>query len=136
MDPDRIADALRRMRPKLKRLLAVSGDVDTTGRIREPLNKAGISTSIVLDGKQALELSTIVAPEAVLLHLAPQCLAAARAIAGLRAAEQTRDLPLVIALDKNPPREDAFLAGAVRDLLTRPNFSLANLPGELAVLLA
>lgn len=135
MDPDRIAEALRRMRPKLKRLLVVSGDVDTTGRIREPLNKAGISTSIVLDGKQALELSTIVAPEAVLLHLGPSCLAAARAVAGLRAAEATRDLPLLIVLDKNPPREETFLAGAVRDLVGRPNFNLANLPGELAGLL-
>ena len=57
------------------------------------------------------------------------------AAANLRAAEATRDLPLLIALDKNPPREEAFLAGAVRDLVSRPNFSLANLPGELAVLL-
>jgi chromosome segregation ATPase/CheY-like chemotaxis protein len=136
MDPERIIDRLAVLKPKLKRLLAVSADVDTTGRIREPLAKEGISTSIVLDGKQALELAGIVAPEAALVHLSPQCPSCARAVAGLRSGASTRDMPLLVLLEKNPPREDAFYAGSMRDLIAKPNFLFANLPAELAALLS
>jgi PleD family two-component response regulator len=136
MDAPHIVERLTHLRPKLKRLLAVSADVDTTGHIREPLAKEGISTSIVLDGKQALELAGIVAPEAALMHLSPSCPACARAVAGLRAADATRDLPLLVLLDRNPAREEAFCAGILRDVTAKPNFAFANLPGELSALLS
>jgi chromosome segregation ATPase len=136
MDGERLTDRLTQLRPKLKRLLAVSADIDGMGRLREPFTKAGISTSSVLDGKQALEFATMVEPEAALFHLSPTCTGVARAITALRASEGTRDLPMVVLLDKAPAREEAFYAITVRELINKGTFQFANLPGEIARLLA
>ena len=135
MDPGRIIERLTRLKQNLKRLLAVSPDVDTMGRIRGPLAEEGVSTSIVLDGKQALEFVGIVAPDAALVHLSPQCSGSARAIGGLRFEAATRNAPLLVFLEKNPPREDAFYASSSRELIARPNFQFANLPAQLSALL-
>lgn len=136
MDGERLTDRLTHLRPKLKRLLAVSADIDGMGRLREPLTRAGISTSSVLDGKQALEFASMVEPEAALFHLSPTCTGVARAITALRASESTRDLPMVVLLDKAPAREEAFYAITVRELINKGTFQFANLSGEIARLLA
>jgi chromosome segregation ATPase len=133
MDPARMIERLECLRPKLKRLLLLSADVDGMGRLREPLAAAKISTSLVLDGKQALEFATMVEPEAAILHLSPNCPSVSRAVAGLRAMEATRDLPLLLVLDKTAaPREDAFFAATTVQLVSKPAFRFTNLPEEIA----
>jgi chromosome segregation ATPase len=136
MDGERLTDRLMHLRPKLKRLLAVSADIDGMGRLREPLTRAGISTSSVLDGKQALEFASMVEPEAALFHLSPTCTGVARAITALRASESTRDLPMVVLLDKAPAREEAFYSITARELINKGTFQFAHLSGEIARLLA
>ena len=132
-DPARMIERLERLRPKLKRLLLLSADVDGMGRLREPLAEAKISTSIVLDGKQALEFATMVEPEAAILHLSPSCPSVSRAVAGLRATEATRDLPLLLLLDKTAaPREDTFFTATTAQLVSKPAFRFTNLPEEIA----
>ena len=133
MDPHQMTERLRRLQPKLTRLLTVSADIDGFGRLREPLSKARISTSMVLDGKQALEFASMVQPEAAVLHLSPGCPGIARAIAGLRANEATRDLPLLVLMDKTATSgEDAFYTTSVRQLLSKTEFRFSNLPEEIA----
>jgi DNA-binding response OmpR family regulator len=133
MDPGRLIERLGRLRPKLKRLLALSADVDGMGRLREPLARARISTSIVLDGKQALEFAAMVDPEAAILHFSPTCPSATRALVGLRTTEATRDLPVMLLIDKNAAaREDAFFTAATVQLLSKPAFQFTNLPEEIA----
>jgi len=132
-DPARLIERLGRLRPKLRRVLALSADIDGMGQLREPLAQARISTSVVLDGKQALEFASMVDPEAAMLHVSPACPSVVRAIAGLRAAEPTRQLPLLILLDKTPgARDDGFLAGVAQQLLVKPTFRFDNLPEEIA----
>lgn len=135
-DPARALAQLQWLRPKLRRLLAVSADVDAMGKLREPLAKANVSTSIVLDGKQALEFTSIVAPEAAVVHLGPATSGVARAIAGLRSQEGTAELPLLILLEPRPVREEQFYAATVRELLFRGSFQFSQLPAELARLLS
>ncbi|MFI5366763.1 MAG: hypothetical protein ACHQ4J_14200, partial [Candidatus Binatia bacterium] len=131
-DPDRVVERLGRLRPKLRRLLVLSADVDGMSRLREPLTAAGISTSIVLDGKQALEFAAMIDPEAVILHLSPGCPSVARAVIGLRAGD-ARDLPLLFLLDKAPgAREEAFFASLILELLGKAGFQFGNLPEEIA----
>ena len=133
MEGARLIERLGRLRPKLKRLLALSADVDGMGRMREPLAQAKISTSIVLDGKQALEFAAMVDPEAAILQLSPNCPSVSRALAGLRNTEATRDLPLLLLLDKTPaPREDAFFTATTVQLVSKPAFQFTNLPEEIA----
>ncbi len=132
-DPVRLIERLSRLRPKLRRVLALSADIDGMGQMRESFVEARISTSVVLDGKQALEFASMVDPEAAMLHVSPACPSAVRAITGLRASEATRQLPLLILLDKVPgPRDDSFLAGVVQQLLIKPTFRFENLPEEIA----
>ncbi len=128
-----LIERLGRLRPKLRRLMALTADIDGMGKMRAPLTDAGISTSIMLDGKQALEFATIVEPEAAVLHLSPACPTAARTLVAFRATEATRNLPLLILLDHTAATgEDTFFGAAVRQLLTKPNFQFANLPEEIA----
>ncbi len=132
MEPSRLITRINALRPKCRRLLAVSHDVDSMGKLREPLAKVNMSTSIVLDGKQAVEFTSIVSPEAAIFHLSPSTNAIARAVASIRAQESTADLPMLLLLDKNPPREDVFFASTVRELLMKGTFQLTNLPAEIA----
>ena len=136
MDGERLTERLAHLQPKLKRLLAVSADIDGMGRLREPLTRAGISTSNVLDGKQALEFASMVQPEAALFHLSPSCAGVARAMTALRAGESMRDMPMAVLLDKTLAREEAFYAITARELISKGTFVFANLPAELARLLA
>ena len=133
IDPPRLSERLSLLRPKLRRLMALTADIDGMGRLRSALSQANISTSIMLDGKQALEFAAIVEPEAAILHLSPACPSAPRTLAGFRAADATRDLPLLLLLDKvAAAAEDTFFAATVRQLLAKPTFQFTNLPEEIA----
>ncbi|MBX3023807.1 hypothetical protein KF840_02755 [bacterium] len=124
---------LNRMVPKIRRVLAMSNDIDVMSDVRTQLTGAGISTAVVLDGRQALDLVPTIRPEAAVLHLSPSCVDVFRAIAGLRAAEIARDIPILFLLDAEPqPREEAFLTAGVRMLASRGGL----LPDGLAETLA
>ncbi len=136
LEPGRLIERLGRLRPKLQRLLAITADVDGMGRLRESLTRAKISTSIVLDAKQVLDFATMVDPEAALLHLSPSCPSSARAILTMRANSATRDLPMLVLLDKPATAdEEAFLSQASQLLLGKPGFRFSRLPEEIGRLI-
>ena len=115
-----LAAMLTRLVPKLKRVIAMSTDIDVMSDVRTQLTGASISTAVVLDGRQALDLVPTIRPEAAVLHLSPSCADVFRAIAGLRSAEITRDIPIVFLLDAEAQaREDAFLTAGLRMLSGR-----------------
>lgn len=135
LEPGRMIERLGRLRPKLHRLLAVTSDVDGMGRLREPLARAKISTSIVLDARQVIEFATMIDPEAAILHVSPSCPSAARALLTLRANEPTRELPLLVLLDKAAGDDEAFFAQASRQLLSKAGFQFSRLPEEIGRLI-
>jgi len=111
---------LNRLVPRVRRVLAMSNDIDVMSDVRTQLTGVGISTAVVLDGRQALDLVPTIRPEAAVLHLSPSCVDVFRAIAGLRAADIARDIPILFLLDEVPqPREEAFLTAGVRMLASR-----------------
>ena len=133
VDDCRMADILNRMVPKVKRVIAMSNDIDVMSDVRTQLTSAGISTAIVLDGRQALDLVATVRPEAAVLHLSPSCVDVFRAIAGLRNNESSRDVPILFLLDAEAQaREEAFLTAGVRMLSGRGNLMPADLTDSLA----
>jgi CheY-like chemotaxis protein len=124
---------LNRLAPKLKRVIAMSNDIDVMSDVRSQLTTAGVSTAVVLDGRQALDLVATIRPEAAVLHLSPTCADVFRAIAGLRSAEITRDIPLVFLLDAEAqPREEAFLTAGVKVLSSRGTLAPDALVDSLA----
>jgi len=135
LEPGRMIERLGRLRPKLHRLLAVTSDVDGMGRLREALARAKISTSIVLDARQVMDFATMINPEAAILHLSPSCPSAARALLALRANESTRELPLLVLLDKSAGDDEAFFSQASRELLSKAGFQFSRLPEEIGRLI-
>lgn len=125
--------ALRRLVPKLRRALAMSSDIDVVSDVRTQLSEVGISTAVVLDGRQALDLVPTVRPEAAILHLSPSSTDVFRTIAGLRAAETSRDIPILFLLDHEADaREEGFLTAGVRTLFGRGNLAPGDLVNSLA----
>ena len=124
---------LNRLVPKLKRVIAMSNDIDVMSDVRTQLTAAGISTAVVLDGRQALDLVPTIRPEAAVLHLSPTCADVFRAIAGLRSAEITRDIPIIFLLDgEAQPREEAFLTAGLQMLSGRGGLAPDALVDSLA----
>ncbi|MGH7790179.1 MAG: hypothetical protein ACRERC_25150, partial [Candidatus Binatia bacterium] len=128
-----VAQLLNRMVPKVRRVIAMSNDIDVMSDVRTQLTAAGISTAVVLDGRQALDLVPTIRPEAAVLHLSPTCVDVFRAIAGLRNAEISRDIPILFLLDAEPqPREEAFLVAGLRMLTGRGTLAPEGLVDALA----
>jgi CheY-like chemotaxis protein len=124
---------LNRLVPKVRRVLAMSNDIDVMSDVRTQLTAARISTAVVLDGRQALDLVPTIRPEAAVLHLSPTCADVFRAIAGLRSAEISRDIPIIFLLDgEAQPREDAFLTAGLRTLSGRGDLVPGGLVDSLA----
>jgi hypothetical protein len=131
-----LAELLNRLAPKVRRVIAMSNDIDVMSEVRTQLNEARISTAVVLDGRQALDLVPTIRPEAAVLHLSPSCADVFRAIAGLRSTEITRDIPLLFLLDSTPDqREEAFLNAGVRMLTSRGMLKPEELGESLATAL-
>jgi CheY-like chemotaxis protein len=128
-----LVDLLNRLVPKLKRVIAMSNDIDVMSDVRTQLTGASISTAVVLDGRQALDLVPTIRPEAAVLHLSPSCADVFRAIAGLRSQEISRPIPIVFLLDAEAhPREDAFLTAGLRMLAGRGTLMPDGLVESLA----
>ncbi|MFN8640267.1 MAG: hypothetical protein U0802_00865 [Candidatus Binatia bacterium] len=118
--------------PKIKRVLAMSNDIDVMSDVRTQLTGVGISTAVVLDGRQALTWCRP-SSQAAVLHLSPTCTDVFRAIARLRAADIARDIPILFLLDAEPqPREEAFLTAGVRMLGSRGGLAPEGLVDTLA----
>ncbi|HUI28454.1 MAG TPA: hypothetical protein VL403_20420 [Candidatus Kryptonia bacterium] len=133
-EAQRVLDTLARLKPRAKRVLAMSTDIDIVATVREQLTGAGLSAAVMLDGKQALDLLPSVRPDAVVLHLSPACNDVFRTIAGLRAAT-TASLPIVFLLDQQPSTRDAtFLTGGARTLVNKGTFGATALVEALATL--
>ncbi len=134
-EPQQLLDALARLAPRAKRVLAMSTDIDVVGSVREQLTGAGLSAAVMLDGKQALDLLPSVRPDAVVLHLSPACVDIFRTIAGLRANGAT-PLPVVLLMDRVPTARDAnFLTGGTRTLANKGTFGASVLADALAHLM-
>jgi CheY-like chemotaxis protein len=128
-----LVEMLNRMMPSVKRVIAMSNDIDVMSDVRTQLTAARISTAVVLDGRQALDLVPTVRPEAAVLHLSPSCADVFRAIAGLRSAEITRNIPIIFLLDAEAqPREEAFLTAGLRTLSGRGDLLPDGLVDSLA----
>jgi len=135
LEPGRMIEHLGRLRPKLHRLLAVTSDVDGMSQLREALARAKISTSIVLDAKQVMDFAAMIDPEAAILHISPSCPSAARALLALRASDSTRELPLLVLLDKFAGDDEAFFSQASQQLLSKARFQFSRLPEEIGRLI-
>lgn len=131
-----LAEDLNRLVPRVRRVIAMSNDIDVMSDVRTKLTAAKISAAVVLDGRQALDLVSTVRPEAAVLHLSPSCVDVFRAIAGLRSSEITREIPILFLLDDEPqPREEAFLSAGIRMLSARGNLQPDELVDTLATAL-
>jgi CheY-like chemotaxis protein len=131
-----LAEDLNRLVPKVRRVIAMSNDIDVMSDVRTQLTDTKISTAVVLDGRQALDLVATVRPEAAVLHLSPSCVDVFRAITGLRSSEIARDIPILFLLDDEPqPREEAFLTAGIRMLSSRGNLQHDDLIGTLSAAL-
>lgn len=122
--------------PNLRRVIAMSHDFDVMEAVRGQLTAARISTAVVLDGRQALDLVPTVKPQAAILHMSPNCTDVFRAVAGLRAQEETREIPILFLLDHEAqPREESFVTAGVRMLSGRGTLLPDALPTSLAAAL-
>jgi predicted nucleic acid-binding Zn-ribbon protein len=128
-----LVETISRLVPTVKRVLAMSNDIDVMSDVRTQLSNARISTAVVLDGRQALDLVPTIRPEAAVLHLSPTCADVFRAIAGLRSTEISRHIPIVFLLDAEAqPREEAFLTAGLRMLTGRGDLVPNGLVDSLA----
>lgn len=124
---------MQRLVPKIKRVIAMSSDLDVMTAVRTQLSASRISAAVVLDGRQALDLLPTIRPEAAILHLSPTCTDVFRAISGLRNSDIGRDIPILFLLDHAPqPKEEAFLANGLRLLSSRGNLKAEELVTSLA----
>lgn len=124
---------LARLAPRARRVIGMSNDIDVMGDVRTQLSARGVSTAVVLDGRQALDLVPTVRPEAAILHLSPRCVDVFRAVAGLRSNEAAKNIPILFLLDTTPqPQEETFLAAGLRMLATRANLKASELLNLLA----
>jgi CheY-like chemotaxis protein len=126
-EPQSLLDALARLAPRAKRILAMSTDIDVVGAVRDQLTGAGLSAAVMLDGKQALDLLPSVRPDAVVLHLSASCVDVFRTIAGLR-SNGNATLPVLFLIDREPStRDSSFLSGGVRTLANKGTFGPAGI---------
>jgi hypothetical protein len=128
-----VAAMVRAAAPGAKRVIAMSGDTDLMGEVRARLSAAKMSTAVVFDGRQALDLVPTVRPEAAIVHLAPSCGDVFSAVVGFRNLEAARNIPIFFLLDSAPQqREEAFFATGLRLLSTRANLQAGELGNQLA----
>jgi len=110
-------------------VMGMGGSTELLGELRAEFKCAGISATLVFDVRQLLDLLPTVRPSVVLLHASPACLHLFPAIAGLKGAALSQDLPLLFLLDEEPGSgEGNFLVSGAHLLLRRGTMR----PGDLA----
>ncbi len=128
-----LANALAELAPKVKRVIAMGSDIDVMSQVRTQLVGAGISTAVVLDGRQALDLLAVIRPEAAVLHVSPNTADLFRVIAGVRSADVTRGIPILFLLDAQAPAQtEVSLSAGLRALTSRADLSADRLAETLA----
>ena len=60
----KLAELLEHMAPQVRRVIAMSTDIDVMSDVRAELNDTKISAAVVLDGRQTLDLVPTIRPEA------------------------------------------------------------------------
>ncbi len=129
-------DLISMMVPNVRRVIAMSHDFDVMEEVRAQLTESRISTAVVFDGRQVLDLVPTVKPQAAILHMSPNCTDVFRAVAGLRSQEETRNIPILFLLDQEAqPREESFVTAGIRMLSGRGTLLPDNLPDSLATAL-
>ncbi len=124
------------MVPNLRRVIAMSHDFDIMEEVRAQMTAKKVSTAVVLDGRQVLDLVPTVKPQAAILHMSPNCTDVFRAVAGLRSQEETREIPILFLLDEEAqPREESFVTAGIRMLSGRGTLVPDQLPSSLATAL-
>ena len=123
---------LKKTVPDLKRIIAMSHDFDLMEQVRAKLSEKRVSTAVVLDGRQALDLVPTIKPQAAILHMSPSCTDVFRAVAGLRTQEETRNIPILFILDQEAQqREESFLTAGIRMLSGRGTLVPEELPTSI-----
>lgn len=117
-------------------ILIVDDDPNLREIVRFALEKDGYATVQASDGKQALEAFKAKRPALIVLDVMMPELDGAGTLAALRAAETTRDIPVVFLTAKAMPAEVERLKalGAV-DVLTKP-FEPRELAAQLRTAVA
>ncbi len=127
-----MSDLIATMVPNVRRVIAMSHDFDVMEEVRAQFTANRISTAVVFDGRQVLDLVPTVKPQAAILHMSPNCTDVFRAVAGLRSQEETRNIPILFLLDQEAqPREESFVTAGIRMLSGRGTLLPDNLPDSL-----
>jgi len=116
------ACAARLLEENVQRLLTVSDDIELTNEVRSSMAKFHVSTSVALDGRQAVELAALVRPEFVLVDLGLPRGEALRVVARLRLDAKTAAIPVALLWNRRIEPSDlrAYAARVGRDTLLAP----------------
>lgn len=113
---DTCAAQLTRRGP-LRRLLAVSDDVDATSSVREVLGRLGCSTATAFDARQAADLLPLIKPDVVLIDLSMPRGEGLRSVCRLGADPATANIAVAMFWSKPmiAPEVADSIGRAVRD---------------------
>jgi CheY-like chemotaxis protein len=93
-------------RGTLRRLLAVSDDVDATSSVREILGRLGCSTATAFDARQATDLLPLIKPDVVLIDLSMPRGEGLRSVSRLGADPTTAKVSVAMFWSKPPSASD------------------------------
>jgi CheY-like chemotaxis protein len=93
-------------RGNLRRLLAVSDDVDATSSVREVLGRLGCSTATAFDARQAADLLPLIKPDVVLIDLSMARGEGLRSVSRLGADPATAKVSVAMFWSKPVPASD------------------------------
>jgi CheY-like chemotaxis protein len=115
-------------RGTLRRLLAVSDDVDATSSLREILGRLGCSTATAFDARQAADLLPLIKPDVVLVDLSMPRGEGLRSVGRLGADPATAKI--AVAMFWSKPMMAADLVKSASLAIRENNHALPNLSYE------
>jgi CheY-like chemotaxis protein len=115
-------------RGTLRRLLAVSDDVDATSSVREVLGRLGCSTATAFDARQATDLLPLIKPDVVLIDLSMPRGEGLRSVSRLAADPATAKV--AVAMFWSKPLSASEVAKSVSLALRENNQAFPNLAFE------
>jgi CheY-like chemotaxis protein len=121
-------------RGTLRRLLAVSDDVDATSSMREVLGRLGCSTATAFDSRQAADLLPLIKPDAVLIDLSMPRGEGLRSVSRLGADPATAKI--LVAMFWSKPMSASDVVKSVSLAVRENNQPFPNLGFEVERFLA
>ncbi|HYH41185.1 MAG TPA: response regulator [Burkholderiales bacterium] len=117
------------------KILYVEDNDDNIYVLKNRLGRAGYTVLIAMNGEQGIELATAEKPDLILMDLSLPVLDGWEATRRLKAASETRDIPVIALTAHAMPgdREKAMEAGC-DDFDTKP-VDIARLRGKIQALL-